>query len=310
MEKTKIILDCDPGNDDAINILLALSSEKLDILGITSVFGNVDVEKTTRNANIVCSLVDKQVPIYKGASEPLVLPRIDAASVHGKSGLAGTNLPEPKFPVGEKHAVQFIIDTVLQNPHEVVLVPTGALTNIALAMKIAPEIVPLIKEIVLMGGSTSFGNRTPAAEFNMLADPHSAAVVFASQAPVTMFGLNATHQVLATQEIIADFLALNTRTGKFVAEILENYRAFYARNYNLPGGALHDPLTVGYLLAPNLFTFQNMYVEVETDAGHNMGRTTCDIWGNLKDRKQTKVAVEVDAKGFFALLLQQLKQFA
>lgn len=308
----KIILDCDPGNDDAINILLALSSDKLDILGITTVFGNVDVEKTTRNANLVCSLVNKVVPLYQGASEPLVLPRIDAVAVHGKSGLSGDPDITPILSVERQHAVEFIIESILRYPHEVTLVPTASLTNIALAMKLAPQIVPLIKEIVLMGGSTTFGNRTPAAEFNILADPHAAAVVFRSAAPVTMFGLNATHQVLATQPIIDKFYALQTKVGDFVAGILEHYKAFYEKRYGLAGGALHDPLTVAYLLAPELFRFQPMVVEVDTSETHNMGRTTCDVWGSWHDEnlKKTKVAVEVNAQGFFELLLTQLSKFS
>lgn len=311
-DKRKIILDCDPGNDDALNILLALSSPTTELLGITTVFGNVDVEKTTRNANIVCTLANCVVPIYQGASEPLVLPRIDAATVHGKTGLAGKNLPEPALTVERQHAVDFIIDTVRANPHQITLVPTGALTNIALAMKKAPDIVPLIQEIVLMGGSTTFGNRTPAAEFNMLADPHAAFIVFESATPVTMFGLNVTHQALATQDIIDQFAALGTRTGTFVAEILENYKAFYEEKYQLAGGALHDPMTMAYLIQPELFECQKMVVSVDITQTANMGHTTCDVWGSLANtgRKQSKVALQVDAPAFFALLLNHVKTFA
>lgn len=307
-EATKIILDCDPGNDDAINILLALSSPKIHLLGITTVFGNVDLDKTTTNANIVCTLVNRQVPLYRGASEPMVLPRIDAAEVHGKTGMAGTDLPAPAFSVEDKRAVDFIIDSVKKYPHEVVLVPTGALTNIAMALKLAPEIAPLIKEIVLMGGSTTFGNRTPAAEFNILADPHAARVVFDSLAPVTMFGLNVTHQALTTQAVINRFYALETRTGDFVGEIFEHYNVFYKKFYDLPGGALHDPMTVAYLLKPELFEFQMMKVQVDCQEGINQGRTVCDLWNKLPG-KQTKVAMKVDAEGFFDLIVEQIKAF-
>lgn len=309
MDKRKIILDCDPGHDDAINILLALASERLEVLGITTVFGNVDLEKTCHNANVVCSLVNKKVPLFKGASEPLVNPRISAESVHGASGLEGPHLPPPQLIVEEKHAVQFIIETVRQFPHQITLVPTGALTNIALAMKMAPDIVPLIKEIVLMGGSTDNGNWTPAAEFNILADPHAAHIVFSSVAPVTMFGLNVTHQAIANPKVIQLFHDLNTKTGDFVAELLLFFKKHHEEVYGWDGGALHDPMTVAYLLKPELFTFKPMVVTVDCSQSDNCGRTNCDVWGVLKGKglKETKVATKVDAWSFFELIAEHIK---
>ncbi len=311
MQKRKIILDCDPGHDDAINILLALASDKLDVLGITTVFGNVDLAKTTHNANVVCSLIQRDVKLFQGASEPLVNPRISAESVHGASGLEGPHLPEPHLTVQDKHAALFIIESVKKYPHQVTLVPTGSLTNIALAIKMAPEIVPLIQEIVLMGGSTDNGNWTPAAEFNILADPHAAHIVFSCQAPVTMFGLNVTHQAIANPKVIQLFHDLHTKTGDFVAELLVFFKKHHEERYGWDGGALHDPMTVAYLLKPELFEFKNMYVGVDTTQTENMGRTNCDVWGVMENEnvKKTKVAMKVDAWGFFQLIAEHIKVY-
>lgn len=309
--RRKIILDCDPGHDDAINILLALVSPELDVLGITTVFGNVDLAKTTHNANVVCSLVNKNVPLFAGASEPLLNPRISAESCHGASGLEGPNLPPPQLKMQDQHAALFIIESVRQYPHEVTLVPTGSLTNIALAMKMAPDIVPLIKEIVLMGGSTDNGNWTPAAEFNILTDPHAAHIVFNSTAPVTMFGLNVTHQAIANPKVVELFRQLHTKTGDFVAELLVFFKKHHEERYGWDGGALHDPMTVAYLLKPELFEFKSMAVTIDTSQTDNMGRTNCDVWGVLKGKglKETKVAVKVDAWGFFKLIAERISVY-
>jgi purine nucleosidase len=190
--KRKIILDCDPGHDDAVAILLALSSQELEVLGITTVYGNVGLPYTSRNAQIMVELAGKTTKVFAGASRPLLRDRISAEDVHGKSGLEGPSFEEPKLPLEQQHAVQFIIDSILEHPNQVTLVPVGAFTNIALAMRLEPKIIPLIGEIVVMGGSTTLGNASPAAEFNILCDPHAASIVFSSGVKLTMFGLNAS----------------------------------------------------------------------------------------------------------------------
>jgi purine nucleosidase len=295
--KRKIILDCDPGHDDAIAILLALSSTELDVLGITTVYGNVGLAFTSRNARIMVELAGKTTKVFAGASRPLLRDRISAEDVHGKSGLEGPTFEEPKLVLEQQHAVQFIIDSILEHPNQVTLVPVGAFTNIALAMRLAPEIIPLIQEITLMGGSTTLGNTSPAAEFNIFCDPHAASIVFSSGVKLTMFGLNLTHQCLATPERVAKFKNLGTRVGNVTAELLEFFKLAYNKRYGFAGPALHDPCTIAYLIKPELFTVQAMHVEVDVLPGASFGRTVCDVWD---------VAMTANADGFFELLVERL----
>jgi purine nucleosidase len=304
--KRKIILDCDPGHDDAIAILLALSSDELEVLGITTVYGNVGLGFTSRNARIMVELADKQTKVYAGANRPLLRERISAEDVHGKSGLEGPSFDEPKIPLEAQHAVQFIIDSILEHPNEITLVPVGAFTNIALAMRLEPKIVGLIKEIVVMGGSTTLGNTTPAAEFNILCDPHAASIVFSSGVKLTMFGLNLTHQCLATPERVQKFRALGSKVGNVTAELLEFFKRAYHKRYGFAGPALHDPCTIAYLIKPELFTVQAMNVEVDVIPGPSFGRTVCDQWEVTGKPTNCDVALTADADGFFDLLVERL----
>lgn len=303
----KIIIDCDPGHDDALAIMLALASPELEVLGITVTYGNVGLENTTRNALIVRELCRSSVPVFAGADRPLLRERISAESVHGTSGLDGPELPEPTGGLETKRAAEFIIESVLANPDQVTLVPVGPLTNIALAMRLEPRIVPQIKRIVLMGGDVFLGNWTPAAEFNIVCDPHAAKIVFGSGAPIVMFGLNVTHQVLATPPRVERLRALGTRVADATVGLLEFFKLAYQRRYGFDGPALHDPCTIAYLINPALFSLKAMHVEIETFDGPSFGRTVCDYWGVLGQPTNAEVALEADAAGFFELLTERIK---
>lgn len=304
--KRPIIIDCDPGHDDAVALMLAQASPELELLGVTVVFGNVGLERTLRNTRVVRELLGGHFPIHAGADRPLLVPRISAEAVHGLSGLEGPHLPEPQHPVADLHAVQFIIEQVMARPGQITLVPTGPLTNIALALRLEPRLQQNVREIVLMGGSVDLGNWSPAAEFNILADPHAAQIVFSSGIPLVMFGLNLTHQAIATPARIARFRALGSLVGQVAAELLEFFAEHHQERYGWEGGALHDPCTVAYLLAPELFETRSMFVEVDVTNGPNQGRTVCDYWRVTGQTPNTQVAISIDADSFFDLLVDRL----
>ncbi|MEF2279193.1 nucleoside hydrolase [Deinococcus sp. YIM 134068] len=302
-----ILLDGDPGLDDAIAWLLALASgEDVRVLGVTTVHGNVGLPLTTHNAGVTLALAGASVPVYAGADRPLVRPPMTAAKVHGDSGLPAADLPEPARAPEAEHAVDFLIRTVRERPGEVTLVATGPLTNVALAFRLAPELPLLLREVVWMGGSTGQGNRTPSAEFNALADPHAVKIVLESGARVRMFGLNVTMQVIATPERLDALRALGNRAGAVSAELLTFYAGVYRKRYGLSGGALHDPLAVAAVLRPGLCEMRPMSVAVETAEGLNLGRTVCDLYGVTGQPANAEVAVGVDVEGVFGLLLERL----
>lgn len=309
MPPLPVILDMDPGHDDAVSLLLALASPELEVLGVTAVFGNVGLERTTRNALVTRELAGSAVPVYVGADRPLVDPRISAELVHGASGLDGPELPTPTRGPEAEHAVDFIIRQVRERPGEVTLVPSGPLTNVALALRLAPDIAPLIRRVVWMGGSTDTGNWTPAAEFNALADPHAAQVVFTSGVPLTMIGLNASHQAIAHGARVAAFRDLGTPVGDFVALLLAFFAEHHRERYGWDGGALHDPLTVAWLLRPELFGTRPMHVELDLTDGPSRGRTVADVWGVTGKTPNADVMTEVDADGFFALLVERIGRY-
>lgn len=305
-----VILDCDPGHDDALNLMLALAGPELEVLGVTTVFGNVGVERTTRNALVVLETIGARTPVFVGADRPLVRDRISAEAVHGESGLDGPDLPTPSRGPETRRAAEFIVEAVLARPGEVTLLPTGALTNVALALRLEPRVAPALREIVLMGGSLDVGNWTPSAEFNILCDPHAARIVFESGVPITMFGLNATHQAIATPERVARFRALGTRVGAFAADLLEFFREHHEERYGWTGAPVHDACTAAYLLRPDLFRVRPMFVEVETNTGLAFGRTVCDFWKVTGRTPNADVALEVDAAGFYDLLVERLARYA
>ncbi|WP_192930912.1 nucleoside hydrolase [Deinococcus sp. AJ005] len=305
----KVILDGDPGLDDAVAWLLMLASPEVQVLGITATHGNVGLPLTVYNAGVTLALAGKAgagVPYFAGADRPLVADLVSAASVHGDSGLPASHLPEPAHAPEAEHAANFIIRTVQAHPHEVTLLATGPLTNLALAFRLAPDIVPLIKEVVWMGGSTTGGNRTPAAEFNALADPHAAQIVFESGVPLRMVGLNVTMQCIADPDRIAALRGLGNRAGEVCAELLTFYAGVYRVRYGTSGGALHDPLAAAAVIRPELLDWQAMRVDIEIQEGLNFGRTVCDLHGVTEQAPNARVAVGVRDEAFFALLLERI----
>ncbi|WP_323769223.1 nucleoside hydrolase [Antarctobacter sp.] len=310
MAPKKIIIDTDPGQDDAVAILLALASpEEIEVLGITSVAGNVPLALTTLNARKVCELAGKpDTLVFAGCDRPLAHTLVTAEHVHGKTGLDGPDLPEPTMPVQDQHAVDFIIDTLRTQPSgAVTLCPLGPLTNIATALQKAPEIAARIREIVLMGGAYfEVGNITPAAEFNIYVDPEAAEIVFKCGAPITVMPLDVTHKALVTTARNEAFRALGTDVGYAVAQMTDFFERFDKEKYGSDGAPLHDPCVTAYLIQPGLFTGRFVNVEIETQSDLTRGMTVADWW-HVTDRPRNATFMgDIDADGFFALLTERL----
>ena len=310
MTARKIIIDTDPGQDDAVAILLALASpDEIELLGLTCVAGNVPLDLTTRNARMVCELAGRpDIPVYAGCDRPLGRDLVTAEHVHGKTGLDGPDLPEPTMALAEGHAVDFIIDTLRAEPAgTITLVPIGPLTNIAAAFKAAPDIVEKVQEVVLMGGAYfEVGNITPAAEFNIYVDPDAAHIVFRSGAPITVMPLDVTHKALVTKPRNDAFRALGTPVGVAVAEMTDFFERFDKEKYGSAGAPLHDPCTVAYLLNPDLFTGRHINVEIETTSELTMGMTVADWWRVTRRPPNALFIGDLDADGFFDLLTERL----
>ncbi|NOD29284.1 nucleoside hydrolase [Ruegeria atlantica] len=310
MPPRKIIIDTDPGQDDAVAILLALASpEDIEVLGITAVAGNVPLELTAKNARIVCELAGRtDIPVYAGCDRPLNRPLVTAEHVHGKTGLDGPDLPDPQMPLAEGHAVDFIIDTLrAEEPVTVTLCPLGPLTNIATAFNKAPDIVDRVQEIVLMGGAYfEVGNITPTAEFNIHVDPEAADIVFKSGRPIVVMPLDVTHKALVTKPRNDAFRALGNKVGLAVAEMTDFFERFDKEKYGSAGAPLHDPCVTAYLIRPELFSGRHVNVEIETRSELTMGMTVADWWG-VTDRAPNALFIgEIDADGFFNLLTERL----
>ena len=310
MAPRKIIIDTDPGQDDAVAILLALASpEDIDVVGITCVAGNVPLELTSKNGRIVCELAGKtDVPVYAGCDRPLGRELVTAEHVHGKTGLDGPDLPDPQMPLAEGHAVDFIIDTVMaEAPGTVTLCPLGPLTNIATALQREPKLAKRIQQIVLMGGGYfEGGNITPAAEFNIYVDPQAADIVFRSGVPLVVMPLDVTHKALVTKARNDAFRALGTPVGVAVAEMTDFFERFDKEKYGSEGAPLHDPCVTAYLIDPDLFSGRHINVEIETQSELTMGMTVADWWG-VTDRAANALFIgDIDADGFFALLTERL----
>lgn len=310
MMPRKIIIDCDPGQDDAINLLLAFASRsELDILGVTAVAGNVPLDLTERNARLMCDIAGRSdVSVFAGCSRPLVRPLITAEDVHGSTGIDGIGITEPRTPLAAQHAVDFIVDTLLDAEDDgVTLVPTGPLTNVAMAIVKAPAILPKIGQIVLMGGAMrESGNHSPSAEFNMLVDPHAADVVFRCGRPIVVMGLDVTHQVLSTRARTDRIRALGTAPALATAGLLDFFRRYDSKKYGQDGAPLHDPCTIAYLLQPSLFEGRECNIAVETESELTMGHTAVDFWGVTDRPANARWMHKVDADGFYDLLTERL----
>jgi purine nucleosidase len=309
MPPRPIIIDCDPGHDDALAVLLALASpEELEVLAITTVAGNVPLALTQANARKVVELaVRRDVPVHAGCERPLVRRLVTAEYVHGRTGLDGADLPPPTMPLADGHAVDALIELLRARPAgTVTLCPTGPLTNVALALLKAPDIAPRIGQIVLMGGAIGEGNITPAAEFNIYVDPHAAKVVFEAGVPLVMHGLDVTHQALVTPARLAAIRALGTPVSAAVTSLLEFYGIYDQTRRGRPGAPLHDPCTIAWLLRPELFSGRACHVAIETHGEHTLGRTVIDWSGRTDLPANATVIDQIDADGFFALLTDRL----
>ncbi|MBO0411164.1 ribosylpyrimidine nucleosidase [Enterococcus hulanensis] len=302
MEKRKIILDCDPGHDDAITMLMAAAHPQIDLLGITIVAGNQTLDKTVVNGLNVCQLLGIDAKVYAGMPKPLVREQVVADNVHGESGLDGPVFGPLNLQVEKTHAVKYIIDTLLASEGDITLVPVGPLTNIAVAMRMEPLIIPKIKEIVLMGGAYGTGNFTPSAEFNIFADPEAAHVVFSSGAPIVMMGLDLTNQTLCTMDIIERMEAVGNAAAKLFGDIMRFTLKSQFECFGLAAGPLHDATCVGYLICPEAFETQEMFVEVDINRGPCYGRTVCDELNVLNKQSNTKVGKKIDAERFWDLV--------
>lgn len=317
----KVILDCDPGHDDAIAILLA--AKHLDVLGITTVAGNQTLKKVTINALKVVELAGlTHIPVFKGMDRPLMRPSRHAPEIHGETGLDGPHLPQPTTPLDPRHAVDFLIETVMSTD-DVTLVPTGPLTNVATALRREPRIAKRLQEISLMGGSLTYGNSTPVAEFNIYCDPEAAHIVFSSGVPIKMCGLNLTRQAEATEVERERIRSLGTTVAKVVAEWLDFFSGTLKRVFGLAGASLHDPCAVVALIDPTIIEFQPMHVAVELKGEYTCGMTVCD-YRHLQGTGQDIVAVEgirlgeppnaevglrIDKDRFFDLLIDTIAMY-
>lgn len=311
MAARPIIIDSDPGTDDAVAIWLALASPELEVLGITTVAGNVPLQLTSTNARKVCELAGRsEAKVFAGCSRPMLRPLVTAEAFHGHDGLGNVPLPEPALPLQPQHAVDWLVETLMAaGDGEITLCPLGPLTNIALAIVKEPRILPRIREIVLMGGGFfAGGNTTPAAEFNIHVDPHAAQVVFTSGVPLVMMPLDVTHQALMTRERIAAVAALDRPVPQAAAAMMTNYGTLDAERLDQHGGPLHDPCVIAYLLQPDLFAGRHCNVRIETASEATMGMTVVDWWDVTDAPSNCQVMNEIDADGFFGLLTERLAQ--
>jgi purine nucleosidase len=303
---TRILIDCDPGHDDAIALLLALASPEAEVLGVTTVAGNQTLEKTTANAIRVLEFVGRnEIPVAAGADRPLVREQVVASNVHGETGLDGPDLPPPQASPLERHAVDFLADQIRAHAGAVTLVPTGPLTNVALLLALHPDARP--ERIVLMGGAIAEGNVTPAAEFNIWCDPEAAARVFASGIDVTMIGLDVTHKALFTPAHVA---RLEGPVGGMVSELMRFYGEFHRTVYRFDGSPVHDAVAVAHVLRPDLVTTEHLNTEIDVESELCRGRTVVDVWRRSGREPNSRVGVDIDADGFLDLLIERLNSFA
>ncbi|WP_454887447.1 nucleoside hydrolase [Sphingomonas oryzagri] len=312
MTATRVIIDCDPGQDDAINLFLAFASpEEIEVLGITTVAGNAPVALTQRNARLICELAGRgDVLVHAGCTAPLSVAPLTAEHVHGATGIDGLDIWEPAMLLQPVHAVDYLVDTLLGADQAPTLVATGPLTNIAMALTREPGIVPRIERIVLMGGAMrEGGNITPSAEFNMRADPHAADIVLRSGVPIVMLGLDVTHELLVTRARLARMKAIGNPVATAAHDMLAFSERYDLAKYGKDGAPLHDPCTMAWLLRPDLFCTRPCSVAVETGSPLTLGHTAVDFWGITQGRRSIQWAYDVDVEGFFDLLFERLARF-
>jgi purine nucleosidase len=308
----KVIIDCDPGQDDAVALFLAMASpEDFEILGITAVAGNVPLELTQRNARMMCDIANRRdILVYAGCERPMVVEPVTAEYVHGNTGIDGIDVFEPETPLQEQHAVDFIIATLLTQKVPVTLISTGPMTNLGTAIRREPAILDRVEAVASMGGAMrEGGNRSPSAEFNVLADPHAAEIVYDCGRPVTAFGLDVTHQVLSTRERVARIREIGNRVATATAGMLGFFHRHDTKKYGSEGSPLHDPCPVAWLLRPELFRTRRCNLSVEKESTLTLGHTAVDFWHVTDRLPNVDWAFEVDADGFYDLLVERIARF-
>jgi purine nucleosidase len=309
----RIVIDCDPGQDDAVALFLAMASpDDLEILGITAVAGNVPLELTQRNVRQMCDIAGRtDMRVFAGCDRPMVRELLTAEKVHGNTGIDGVDVIDPVTPLQEQHAVDFLVETLRAADDEsITLVPTGPLTNIGTVLDTAPDTWPKIEQLVIMGGAMrEGGNYSPSAEFNILVDPHAADIVFNCGRPITVMGLDVTHQVVTTRERVARIRALGNPVADAVAGMLGFFERHDSKKYGAEGAPLHDPCTIAWLLQPELFERKSCNLSVETNSALTMGHTAVDFWRVTDRPHNVNWTYAVDADGFYELLTSRLTRF-
>lgn len=307
---TKIIMDCDPGIDDAIAIMLAGKNPAIEVMGISVVAGNQTLDKTTKNALGVCEFLGLDIPVYSGCPKPIVRENIETAEhIHGESGIDGIEFPPLKTHAQKQHSVLYIIDTLRNSNGDITLVPTGPLTNIAMAIRLAPDIIPKIKQIVLMGGSYSSGNITPAAEFNIYSDPEAAHIVFTSGCKIVMAGLDVTKKVLCYPSVIERMKKINNCASELFCKIITAYNKHEKDSYGIDGAPLHDPVTIAYIIDNSVLTTKHIHVDIDIHSEQSCGRTNCDIYGHLDKSPNAYVAIDIDVDKFWNIIESGIKNY-
>ena len=309
MEKTKSILDCDPGHDDAVAIMLAAGSPAIDLLGITVVAGNQTLENTRRNALRVVQWLGVDVPVYGGCGRPLIREKITAGDIHGETGLDGPVFPPLTRSLEPEHAVNYIIRTLMASDGDITMVTTGPMTNLAMAMRLEPRIVDKIRRIVLMGGAYTNGNVTPAAEFNIVADADAAYVCFTCGRPITMVGLDVTRKVLCYPQIVERMGRVGTAASRLFVDLMGHFCRTQKEIFGWEGGPLHDPVTIAWLIDPTVLTTKPMNVQVDIRSVQSYGRTNCDYFDYLRLPHTADVAIDIDAARFWDIVEQGLRNY-
>lgn len=309
MEKTKIILDCDPGHDDAVAIILAGKNPAIDLLGITIVSGNQTLDKTVRNALNVVQHLGIDVPVYGGCTEPMVRKKVVAGDIHGESGLDGPVFPPLERKPEPEHAVSFMIRTLMESEGDITVVTTGPMTNLAMAMRMEPKIVEKIKQIVLMGGAIANGNVSPAAEFNIMADAEAAYVCFTSGRPMTMVGLDVTRKVLCYPEIVERMGKIENRASKLFVDLMGHFCKTQKEVFGWEGGPLHDPVTLAYLIDPSVLKVKPMNVRIDIRSTDSYGRTNCDVFDYLHLPHTADVAMDIDVERFWDIIEENIRLY-
>ncbi|MBR2544710.1 MAG: nucleoside hydrolase [Erysipelotrichaceae bacterium] len=308
MTKRKIILDCDPGHDDAVAIMMAARHPAIELLGMTIVAGNQTLQKNVRNALNICQHLDLDVKVYAGCDRPLVVEERHAGDIHGQTGLDGPVFQPLIRKTEDKHAVLYIIDELMHADEKITVVAIGPLTNIAMAIRLQPAIIEKIDQLVIMGGSITDGNVTPAAEFNIYADREAARIVFNSGLDIVMCGLDVTRKAACTQQVIDSMAALNNKAGYLFRDMLEVYNRNQNRVFGITAGPLHDPVTIAWLIDSSVLTLKECYVDIET-TGYSYGRTNCDFYWKAKKANNARVAVDIDVDRFWQIIRECLSLY-